>query len=121
MFAIGITLKNRKINNTEDENKHVHKLYLQRGFKIMRTHAYIKFEPLHAEVANIVISLNCASKKEHVTGIELFRQTIKYCVRSAQAATTLKQIPKLMIIHLVTSVIFCRNDFPLSKTGVGLS
>ena len=47
MFATGSMIKNRKTKNIEYGIKQVHKLYLQRGFKITRIHADIKFEPLH--------------------------------------------------------------------------
>ena len=36
MFATVSMTKNRKIKNIEDVIKQVHKLYLQRGFKITR-------------------------------------------------------------------------------------
>ena len=55
--------KNLKFNNVEDGIKQVNKLYLQRGFRITLIHAYIEFEPLRSEMADLRISLNCASKK----------------------------------------------------------
>ena len=70
-------IKNRKVNNIEDGIKQVNKLYLKRGFKITCIHANSEFEPLHAKMADIYISLNCASKKEHVPEIEQFNWTIK--------------------------------------------
>ena len=56
-------IKNLKFNNVEDGIKQVNKLYLQRGFRITLIHAYIEFEPLRSEMADLRISLNCASKK----------------------------------------------------------
>ena len=48
MFSTESMIQNRKIKNIEDGIKQVKKIYLQRGFKIMRKHADSKFEPLHA-------------------------------------------------------------------------
>ena len=66
MFFTGSMIKNRKINNIEDFIKQVHNLYLQRGFKITRINAYIIFEPLGVEMADIGIYVHCAYNKERV-------------------------------------------------------
>ena len=81
MFATVSMVKNRKIKNIEDGIKQVHKLYLQRGFKVMRIHADNEFEPLQSDMADLDISLNCASKKEHAPEIEWFNHTVKKCVQ----------------------------------------
>ena len=46
MFSTGIMIKNRKIENIADGITQVHKLYLQRGFKITHMHTDCDFEPL---------------------------------------------------------------------------
>ena len=46
MFDTGSMIKNLKIENISDRITQVHKLYLQRGFKITHIHAYSEFEPL---------------------------------------------------------------------------
>ena len=66
MFFTGSMIKNRKINNIEDFIKQVHNLYLQRGFKITCINAYIIFEPLGVEMADIGIYVHCAYNKERV-------------------------------------------------------
>ena len=83
IFATGSIIKNIKINNIEYGIKQFHKLYLHRGFKIMRIHADSEFEPPRAEISDTVTSLNCKSKKEHVPDIERFNRIIKESVRSA--------------------------------------
>ena len=57
-------------------------------------------------MADLFISLNCVSKKEHVPEIEQFNQTVKERVRSAWAYMPFKQISKLMIVHIVATAIF---------------
>ena len=57
------------MKNIEDGIKQVNKIYLQRGFKITRIHTDSEFESLQSDMADLVISLNYASKKEHVPGI----------------------------------------------------
>ena len=63
MFSTGSMIKYLKIKNTEDVIKQVHKLDIQRGFKTTRIHANSEFEHLWAEMDDIGISLDCASKK----------------------------------------------------------
>ena len=62
-FSTGSIIKNLKISNIEDLIKQVHKIYLQRGLKITCIRADSKFDPLHVEMDDLGISLNCASKK----------------------------------------------------------
>ena len=62
MFATGSMIKNRKVENIADEIIQVHKLYLQRGFKITHIHTDCGLEPLHKEMTSLGIKLKCASK-----------------------------------------------------------
>ena len=105
MFATVSIIKNRKIKNTEDGMKQVHKLYIQRGLKITQIHADIEFESVCAEITDFRIFLNCASKKEHVRDIEWFKQAVKARVWSSRADMPFKQISKFVIFHLVASDI----------------
>ena len=66
MFATGSMIKNLNLNNIEHLIKQVHNIYLQCGLKITHIHADSKFKPLHAEMSDIGIEPNCASRKEHV-------------------------------------------------------
>ena len=63
-------IKIRKLKNIEYGIKKVNKLYLQFGFKITRIHADSEFEPIQAEMDDLVISLTFSSKKEHVPEIK---------------------------------------------------
>ena len=60
----------------------VHKLYLQRDFKITNMHTDCEFEPLRNEMTALGINLKYASKKKHVPEIERFILTVKERVRS---------------------------------------
>ena len=99
-------IKNRKINNIEDVINQVKNLYMQSGFKISRIHADIEFEPLRIEMADLGISLNFTSKKEHFLGIGKSNRNVKVYVQSSQAAIPFKQISKLILVHLDTTTIF---------------
>ena len=57
-------------------------------------------------MADLGISLNCASKKECVPNIEQFNRNVKEIVQSSQAAIHFKRIYKLMITHIVATAIF---------------
>ena len=76
MFATGNMIKNHKIEHIADGITQVHKLYLQRCFKITHVHTDCEFKPICKEMNNLGIKLNCASKKEHVPEIERFIQTV---------------------------------------------
>ena len=121
MFATGSIINNRKVEHIADGITKVHKLYLQRGFKITHINTDCEFEPLRKEMTALCINPNCASKMEHVPEIERLIRTVKDPVRSAGATMTFKHISKLMIVHLVASVIFWLNAFPPSTPGVELS
>ena len=55
MFSKGSMIKNWKIENISDGIMQVHKLYLQRGFKITHMHADCEFEQLSKEVTTLGI------------------------------------------------------------------
>ena len=106
IFANRSMIKDPKIEHLADGITQVHKLYLQRSFKITHMHTNCEFEPLRKYMNALGINLNCASKKEHVPEIERFIRTVKDSVRSARATMPFKRISKLMIVHLVASAIF---------------
>ena len=49
MFATRIMIKKRKVEHIADGITQVHKLYLQRGFKITHMHTDCELEPLRKE------------------------------------------------------------------------
>ena len=63
MFATGSMIKNRKVDHIADGITQLHKLYLQRGFKITPMQTYFEFKPLRKEMTDLGININCASKK----------------------------------------------------------
>ena len=71
-------------------------------------------------MADLGISPNFASKKEHVPETERFNQTIKERVRSDRSYMPLKRIYKLIIVHIFSTAIFWFVAFPLSKHGAVL-
>ena len=83
-------------------------------------HAERNFELLCIEMTDLGTNLNCASKNEHVPEMEHFILTIKERIRPFQSSMPLKQVSKIMIVHIFASVIFCLNETPPSTTGAGL-
>ena len=65
-------IKNRKVEHIADGITQLHKLYLQRGFKITHMHTDCEFKPLRKEMNALGINQNCESKKEHFPEIERF-------------------------------------------------
>ena len=76
MFATGIMIKNQKVKNTKDIIKQINKLYLHLGFKITHIYCDSEFETLWEEMADLGISLNYESKKEHFPNIEQFNSNV---------------------------------------------
>ena len=70
MFATGSIIKTRKCDHIADGITKVHKLYLQRGFKITCMHTDCEFESLRKEMTALGTNLNCAFKKEYVPKID---------------------------------------------------
>ena len=121
MFASVSMIKNRKTENIADGIMQVHKLYLQRGFKITHMHTDCEFKPLRKEMTALGIYLNCASKKEHDPEIDHFIWTVKERVRSTISTMPFNRISKIMIVHLVAYAIFWLNAFLPSTPGSGMS
>ena len=113
MFATGSMIKNRKVEHIADGITQVHKLYLQRSFKVTHMHTDCEFKLLRKDMTALGINLNCASKKEHVPEIERFIRTVTERVRSTQATMPSKRISKLMIVHLVASSVFWMHSLGL--------
>ena len=67
------------------------------------------------------ISLNWASKKEHVPNIEWLNRTAKGHVQSSWEDMSFKRISKWMIMNIVPTDIFWLDAFLPSKNGAGLS
>ena len=77
IFATGSMIKKRKVEHIVDGITQVHKVYLKRGFKITHMHTDCELEPIRKEMTALGITLNYASKKEHVPEIERFIRTVK--------------------------------------------
>ena len=75
-------------------------------------HAERNFELLCIEMTDLGTNLNYASKNEHVPEMEHFILTIKERIRPFQSSMPLKQVSKIMIVHIFASVIFCINEPP---------
>ena len=63
MFDTRIMIKKRKFEHIADGITQVHKLYLQRVFKITHMHTDCEFEPLRKEMTDLGIKLICTYKK----------------------------------------------------------
>jgi hypothetical protein len=100
--------------------KQVRSAYVKRGFKV--THMLVdgEFETLRGDAAALGISLNVASRDEHVPEIERFIRTVKERTRCIYNTLKFKRMPPRIIIEMVYHSVFWLNMFPatdgISKT-----
>ena len=78
-FGTGESLLNVKVPTLSGCMKHIHQLYMQRGFRVTEVLMDGQFEPLHGDLAKLGIYLNVVSANEHVPEIEHFIRTVKEC------------------------------------------
>jgi hypothetical protein len=83
-------------------------VYAKGGFRIVDG----KFESLRPELANLGMSLNTASRDEHVPEIERRIRTVKERVRGVWNTIPFKKVPHRMTIELVMACNYWLNAFP---------
>jgi len=91
--------------------------YHARGFHVRNILADGGFECIRNNLANMGISLNIASRNEHVPEVERYIRTIKERVRVIAVSLPFKKYPPRLIAEIVYNVIFWLNSF-LHNNGV---
>jgi len=86
--------------------------YHARGFPIMTILMDGGFECIRDNLADMGISLNVASRKEHVPEVERFIRTVKKRVWSIAVSLPFKEYPRRLIAETVYNVVFWLNSFP---------
>ena len=70
------------------------------------------FEPIHAGLLGLGITLDTVSCDEHVFEDERNFRTVKYQVHSVLIALSFHKVPYSMIIEIVLGEVFWLNVFP---------
>ena len=87
-------------------------LYKSRGFVIKVINADNPFECLREMLLALGITLNVCAANEHIPLIERCIRTFKERVRAIRHSLPYKNMPGLMIVHLVYFVCHWLNAFP---------
>ena len=90
------------------------KLYEHRGFKVTIILADPEFKPIRSEFP----MLNCCGADEHIPDVEWFIWTLKDRVRSGYITLPFKNVPRLLLIHLVKNSTLWLNAFPANDASV---
>ena len=85
--------------------------YHARGFKICNILAEGGFKCIRNNLAGLGISLNVASRNEHVLEVERYILTVKERVRDIASALPFKKYPLRLIAEMVCNTVFWINTF----------
>jgi hypothetical protein len=116
-FGTVAWLKNAKANTILMNIKVVRNLYIKRGFLLEIIEADGQFEPLCGELADLGVTLNKCSRKEHVPVAERRIRTLKERCRCICTTLPFKKLPGMLVVPMVSTCNFWLNKFP-PKDGV---
>jgi len=86
--------------------------YHARGFKVRNILRDGGFECTRNDLADMGITLNVASRNEHVPEVERYIRTIKESVRAIASVLPFRQYPLRLIAEMVYNAVFWLNTFP---------
>ena len=86
--------------------------YNARGFHVTTILADGAFECIRNNLAEMGISLNIASRNEHVPEVKMYIRTIKERVWAIAVSLPFKKYPPRLIKEMVYNVMFWLNSFP---------
>ena len=109
-------LNSMKIPVLEDEIKRIIRLYSVRGFNVKHILVDIQFKAIK-DRGLIDAIVNVVAKGEHAPAIERFIRVIKERCRCYHAMLPFDNLPRIMVIHLLVTVMFYINAF-VWKRGV---
>jgi hypothetical protein len=109
-------LDSMKIPILEEEIKRIIRLYSVRGFHVKHVLVDIQFKSIK-DRGKLEAVVNVVGKGEHAPMIERFIRVIKERCRCYFAMSPFEDIPRIMIIHMLVSVMFYVNAF-IWKKGV---
>ncbi|OEU11892.1 hypothetical protein FRACYDRAFT_245012 [Fragilariopsis cylindrus CCMP1102] len=107
-------LDSMKIPILELEIQRIIKLYAVRGFHVKFILVDIQFKAIK-DRGQLTATVNVVGKGEHVPAIERFIRVIKERCRCYYAMLPFKSLPRIMVIHLLITVMFYINAFVWRK------
>jgi hypothetical protein len=109
-------LDDLKIPTLERTISAVFKAYTVRGFNVTNVHVDIQFKAIRDRKI-IAANINVVSRGEHVPSIERFIRVMKERARCYYAMLPYTRLPRMVIIHLLKTVVFYINAF-VWRSGV---
>ena len=107
-FSMVESLPNRQVDTVTTCLKKVIRLYHHRGFRVTSTTCDPEFEILQPSFP----MLNCYTADKHMPEIEWYIRTLKNCTQSAVNVLPFKNLPWLVLIHLLKNCTLWLNAFP---------
>lgn len=107
-------LDSMKIPVLELEIERIIKLYAVRGFHVKFILVDIQFKSIK-DRGKLTAIVNVVGKGEHVPAVERFIRVIKERCRCYYAMLPFNVLPRIMVIHLLTTVMFYINAFVWRK------
>jgi hypothetical protein len=84
----------------------------RQGFRVKTILADGGFECIRNSLADMCISLNVASRNEHLPEVQRYIRTIKERVWAIAVSLPFKKYPPRLIAEMVYNVVFWLNSFP---------
>ena len=113
-YGTSKALDSMKIPIMEDEIKRVTRMYSVRGFYIAYIFVDIQFKAIK-DRGQLSANVNVVAKGEHVPEMERFNRVIKECTRCYYAMLPFDTLPRIMVTHLLVTVMFYINAFVWRK------
>lgn len=118
-FAHVVTLLNLKTDTLESGVKSILKSYAIRSFHITTVHVDIQLQPL-CDCQKLKPNINVVSKGKHVPSIERFIRVVKERCRCCHVMLPFKDVPRIMVAHLMKTVMLYINSFVWKKGALKL-
>ena len=116
-FGTAELIRNKSKTTIMSSIRQVVRAYHARGFKVHNILGDSGFECVRDALADMGITLNVASRNEHVPEVERYIRTIKERVRAIASVLPFRQYPPCLIAEMVYNAVFWLNTFP-HKDGV---
>jgi len=111
-FGTAELMRNKSKKTIMTSIQQVVRAYHARGFRVCNILGDGGFECVRDNLADMGITLNCASRNEHVPEVERYIRTIKERVRAIASVLPFKQYPPRLVAEMVYNAVFWLNTFP---------
>jgi len=111
-FGTAELIRNKTKKTLLTSMEQIVRAYHARGFRVTTVLADGGFECIRNGLADMGITLNVASRNEHVPEIERYIRTVKERVQAIAVLLPFAKYPPRLIAEMVYNVVFWLNSFP---------